>query len=263
MSTRGIVGIPHDAGFTGRYFHSDAYPTWTGPQLLKLYREHGSAQAVIEYLTRPGEAGYWTNIGGDWQEADDFRELITNTEDAGAEWAWLLSERGIDVVAAMRIDRKKAIGRFGDIGRVVWEHVGRVVWDAEEVDWLRIECGKNLERCIHYAWRHFPEAKDSRLGTSVWLGREQPGQTDVTELIVNSTGKRIKLSGSGNRGTAHHQYYDPDARTAYWWCSMADSPFYLRVFRCLKSGYKLDKDYTGVVVTAAGEQLIPAGTVLT
>jgi hypothetical protein len=261
MSTRGIVGTAHDGGFTGRYFHSDAYPSWTGPRLLELYREHGSAQAVIDHLLKPGQAGYWSNIGGEWAEHEHYCELIANNEDAGAEWAWLLSERGIDVVAAMRATGKKAQGMFGGIGDVVWTHVGRVAWEASEVDWGRIECGEDLERCIHYAWKHFPAAEGSRLGTAVWLGREQPGEHDVSELIVNFTGRRIRLGGSGGRGTAQSHHYDPDARASYWWRT-SDNGSWLRVFRCLKSGYKLDREYTAVVVTAAGEQLIAPGTVL-
>src|SRR4051812_6025175 len=54
------------------------------------------------------------------------------------------------------------------------------------------------------------------------------------------------------RGTAQSHHYDPDARASYWWRT-SDNGSWLRVFRCLKSGYKLDREYTAVVVTAARE----------
>lgn len=39
-------------------------------------------------------------------------------------------------------------------------------------------------------------------------------------------------------------------------------PHDIRAFRVLKAGHRLEPAYDGVVVTSAGPQIIPAGTVL-
>jgi hypothetical protein len=270
MGTRGIIGTAHDSGFTGRYVHMDAYPSWTGARLLEAYAALGSAEAVIEHAVRPGEQGFWSNYAhesagenGIWR-AEDGEDLVSNLDDVGAEWAYLLDTEGFTCAASMRPNGKKAVGMFGSVGgEVDWLNCGRVLWTATEPDWEHIECGDDLERCIHYAWKHFPEAKGTRVGTAAWLGRERPSFSCLSELIDNKLGRRLKLSGSGGISDARapRNYFVEEGRPRYWWVSVEDGPD-VRAARVIKAGYKLERRYTGVVRTAAGELLVPAGEVL-
>lgn len=258
MGTRGIIGVAHDGGFTGHYRHSDSYPSGVAPELLQMYRSLGSAEAVIErVVTRPREE--------DGLVEPDFE--VTNEDDCGAEWAYLLDERGVHIVAAMRADGRKAVGMFGSIGDIIWESITTVSWDDEKPDWERIECGDDLARCVHYAWRHFPEAEGLSIGTDVWLGRRPPGSDDITALIARATGKRIELAGGGSLGTAtdpygHDVLFRNPRLARYWWVQVKGSREDVRAFRVLKSGYKLEPGWMGTVTIASGEVLIPAGTVM-
>ena len=272
MGTRGIIGTAHDSGFTGRYVHMDAYPSWTGAQLLDAYQAFGSAEAVIKHAVRPDEEGYWSNYSpeavgenGGWV-AEEGEPLASNLDDVGAEWAYLLDETGFTCAASMRPNGKKAVGMFGSIGgEIDWLNCGRIPWTAKagEPDWEHIECGDDLERCIHYAWRHFSEAEGTRVGTAVWLGRERPCMSEVSELIDNRLGGRLTLGGSGGTSDAHApgNWFVEQGRPRYWWVSVKDGPD-VRVARIIKAGYKLEPRYTGVVRTAAGELLVSAGEIL-
>lgn len=95
--------------------------------------------------------------------------LVEAGDDVGAEWAYLLDERGVTVLAFLRGDGEKAIGMFGSIGDGHWASAGTVTWDATDVDWERLACGQRYQRCVHYAWAHFPDAKDTEYGTAEWL----------------------------------------------------------------------------------------------
>lgn len=257
MSTRGIIGTANDGGFTGRYTHQDSYPTSRGPDLLKTYQELGSLAKVIAYAVRPRARGYWSSYEppseGDagWTKLKGMG-LISQFDHWDAEWAYLLAENGITVL-------RRASERQ-------WDRIAVVAWDAENPNWEAIECGEDFERCNHYAWRHFPEAKDLRVGTAVWLGRELPSHSDLHALIDNVTGSRLELTGSGCTGSASSpaKWWDRNAplpKIRYWWMSVRSGPD-IRVFREMKTGHKLDPRYTGLVHTQAGERHIEPGTIL-
>lgn len=266
MSTRGIVGTAHDSGFRGRYIHMDSYPSGVGQDLLDAFAHFGDWEKVRDASLRPDVHGYWSNFdpqdGLGWTDSDEMDD-ITNLEDVDAEWAYLLDERGVSVVWARR-DRGWHQG-------VTWVNVGKVAWSdkPEHEEWLRLQCGDDLERCTHYAWVHFPEAKDINIGTAVWMGRAEPGHHDVHELVLmRQGGPRLTVCG-GSRGTAD----DPggwrrdrspgDRHREYWWVRVREHGSPIRAYWILKDGrYKLEPGINGIVPTAAGERLVLSGTVL-
>ena len=275
MSTRSIIGTAHDGGFTGRYCHWDGYPTHRGPQLLDTYRELGKSwEAVRDYALKPNVTGYWSSYqppstydgskdNPSWQSTTGDGQ-VDSTQDCGAEWAYLLDAKGIHVLAFLHNDGTKAVGMFGSIGDGYWDSCGIVPWDATDVDWGKVDCGQELERCNHYAWVHFPEAKDFRISTDVWLGRRQPGYHDVHALVDVRTGRRLELSGSGGTGSAtdSRDWNLPSTRPRYWWCAVKDAAQEVRAFRILKSGTKIEPRYRALVHTAKGEIAFEPGTVV-
>lgn len=206
MSTRSIIGIANDGGFTGRYCHWDGYPTARAVQLLLTYADLGGDwQAVVDYAIKPEELGYWSSyqtpsqaieyaslpehvvcrycegtgtrrdqVGVDmgmvekgWCNGcqgtgqahnperqqgwtDDGSPLSNASADCGAEWAYLLDERGITILASAYDDGTKAIGMFGSIGATfVWARAGFVAWPTPEDDFDMIVAG--IEK-IEGAW---------------------------------------------------------------------------------------------------------------
>jgi hypothetical protein len=287
MSTRSLLAVPTGDTWRGRYCHSDGYPSHQLVTLLALVARDG-LEPVRAVLTEDNTGWSYLDADPNWQPSDEWRQgderyalvpgyglAYTDTvvnlpgysgyqqshaedwfdfdapQDADAQWAYVLG--GLDVLV------------YSNEGRS-WTLRGRVAYgDEPDEERLRvIECGENFERCSHMAWRHFPEAAEANVSTCIWVGIEQPGYHDIRELIVNATGERIQLGGSGGIGTAQAPWRfsrtEPLPRSRYWWASSSVGD--LRTFRCLKAGYKLDPAYTGVVQTGAGPKLIPGGTVL-
>ena len=58
-----------------------------------------------------------------------------------------------------------------------------------------IECGEDLERCHHYAWKHFPHLKGCNLVTQTYLGKRPLEFHDTVAFVV--AGKRYASTGCG------------------------------------------------------------------
>lgn len=288
MSTRSIIAVPAGGSWRGRYCHSDGYPSHQLRQLLALVARDGLEQ-VRTTLTETHSG--WSYIEADrvdlpseWREGDErYAEVpgyglayttkvvalpgnpqyqqISEDEwfsfeepaESDAEWGYVLDSRNILI--------------YTNDG-TTWTLRGRVGYDEQpSAERVRvIECGERFEYCSHMAWAHFPEAEGTHVCAQTWIGIEEPGHHEIRELVVNATGVRIKLNGSGGLGTARdlwdfrsREWPRPGSR--YWWSNTSDGDV-VRAFRCLKAGYKLAPTYTGIVQTSAGERLIPAGTVL-
>jgi hypothetical protein len=75
------------------------------------------------------------------------------------------------------------------------EDAGIIELGEDEPDWGTIECGETLERCGHYAWKHFPHLKGCNLGTQTYLGRRPMEFHDAVAFVV--AGKRYANTGCG------------------------------------------------------------------
>lgn len=74
--------------------------------------------------------------------ADNGDGWTTAGEDCGAEWAYLLAPEGISVLGSEYDDGSKCVGMFGGLGESFgWRRYALVAWDAQDVNWERIERG--------------------------------------------------------------------------------------------------------------------------
>lgn len=241
MSTRACIARTDANGWSGRYHHSDGYPTHLGRVLFNLYRKHfhSDAEAMLKFLLDDHKAG-WSFLGSpveaggvtdynmpagyvnDYQSlyqkgADgraDFSKPIvhgpiclchgdcshpTNTirskdDPSGLEWAYVISP-------ALRFMYVYQPDYSSDSAS--WKLVSTVNLDGPEPDWTFVECGEKLERCGHYAWRHFPELRDtvmSRLGTAKFLGETPLDVDDACAFEIK--GVRYEASGTGSQVTS-------------------------------------------------------------
>jgi hypothetical protein len=134
------------------------------PRLWKSYEQSGfsseffAAHAVREcYCHLPlgaerdgsSAASGWVTYDPGSDGADDF------------EWAYCFGAGSLTIFAALPSD----VRRIGDAYQVAsgdvyecrpfaWQVVGIYSLRGEEPDWRVIECGRNFERCHHYAWAH-------------------------------------------------------------------------------------------------------------
>ena len=133
MGTRSIIGTPNDQGFEGRYVHWDGYPSGVGAAVFETYRQLADLDAVKAYAIREGQEGYWSSYydpstpsGDTGWHSDNGNSWANQTDDWGAEYAYLLTERGLDIL------ENRVPG---------WQRIALVPWDAQDVDWSRLDQG--------------------------------------------------------------------------------------------------------------------------
>lgn len=216
MSTRSIMALADNDGFKdGVYVHSDGYPSGRGPLLFKMLaargddlsklwadidsaKHHGwSCLNTAQKAPHPsvlGRRGKWVaGVGQKYTAAqcqDDSRfNWHGEPLDTDAEWVYAF-DLDHNIVS---IFKTVPTGRNFDSKPML---MAVVRMDQPEPDWTPIECGANYERCQHMAWAHFPEAKDSNLGATAWLGLRPLTPQDATGCIYN--GETWQFTGSGS-----------------------------------------------------------------
>ena len=77
MSTRSCIARAEGDGWSGRYVHSDGYPTWRGAELWKLWHTvfDGDIEAMLHCLIDEHPAG-WSHLSGDWKKPAGFVERM-------------------------------------------------------------------------------------------------------------------------------------------------------------------------------------------
>lgn len=299
MSTRCVIARQTGDEWQGRYLHSDGYPTSRVPSLLALVERDG-VERVTEMLVdtyagwsvvRPTQADFsgvriaknadhntyeygtpqqqklsfrqsyahdnrFVNVPGygiAYTAKQDGLEMYGPKDDPDAGWTYVLTDK-----AVLALERSYG----NDFTSWTWVEVGRFPFGSTPTEQAltAAECGENFERCVHYAWRHFPEAEGTMVGVDVWLGRELPTRHDLATVCVR--GRWLTLTGSGGTGTATDSRYNPIASQRYWWAGVkrADGSAGkdVRLGRVLKEGFRLDYDATaptrdGDVVVSKGE----------
>lgn len=191
MSTRSVIArtTEREGGFKGVYCHSDGYPQWMGPALWKMLHEQfrDDLASMLRYLIDQHPAG-WSTLGEECychpkrKRAPEAAEVFSDETVEGSDvaWLWVFDEEANRLF--VRDFRYK-------------EDAGIVELAGEEPDWLKLECGENLERCSHCVWVHFPEMKNSNLSTTTYLGRQAFALRDAVAFIVD--GHRYTATGSG------------------------------------------------------------------
>lgn len=201
MSTRGIItrAGEHEGQFAGVYMHWDNYPTHRGPQLWRMLHEQfkSNVEKFLEYVIDKHPAG-WSTLSPSNETGKPecychpkrkrdaepgflyTHETFAQGSDGGAEWLYVF-------------DAKYNRLYIRDLNHK--EDLEPIDLAGPEPDWLKLECGENLERCHHIAAKHFPDLKNSRIGTATYLGKEPFELPDAIAVIVG--GKRFKMTGSG------------------------------------------------------------------
>lgn len=221
MSTRAIVAVSTDEGWEGVYVHSDGYPTSLGKRLVEHCRKwhDGDALSLASFL-HSHPAG-WSSLGNgdpshpnigyqEWSgDLDDKDQWKTYVETPRCFCHGDTDGRGAPDEPLMTQDAQKDCGDIEWFylvtpeallvfeGCVEMQPVGSVSWTDEAPDWGRIECGQEYERCTHYAWVHFEDAKGLNLGTAKWLGRE-PFDKDDAVAYTLADGTEVQKGGSGH-----------------------------------------------------------------
>jgi hypothetical protein len=234
MSTRGVIArVTGEGTFKGVYHHWDSYPTGLGQQLIQVLIEHfhSDVPQMLRVLVDEHPAGWSTIVDKDFNLMPGYSgelgdghgpqcychgtrseepHIVTQADDVGAEWAYVFDtdQTALHVCRMMvRIEKgkeKTVTGMFGFGAKgQYWQDVWRVELDkTSEVDWQKVECGEQLERCTHYAWFHFPQLKDDprtgRIGTAQYLGREPFRDYNDACAFVRA-GVRFARSSGGRR----------------------------------------------------------------
>jgi hypothetical protein len=156
-------------------------------------RFHDDLASMLRYIIDQHSAG-WSQVGTECychprrdRDAETAPYWITEKEmaDTDIEWVYAFDEENHRLY--IRDIRNR-------------EDAGIVELAEPEPDWLKIECGEELERCRHYAWVHFPETRNmSNLSTQTYLGKREFEFQDAIAFMVN--GKRYQNTGSGGNSS--------------------------------------------------------------
>lgn len=227
MSTRSVIArATGEMRFEGRYHHFDGYPEGLGKGLWDAYHGHFQQDLgrMLKFLIDDHPAGWSTILGADLKLKPGYTDYRTedegkrrascychggrheeaqpivhdeksNAADSDLEWAYVFElvdgETPQMHVLMQESDSDKGISPH-------WVDAGTVLLNEEEPDWLTIECGEDLYRCHHYAYKHFPELHgkpSGELGTQTYLGLRELGFHNAVAFLVN--GKRYKRGGWG------------------------------------------------------------------
>lgn len=272
MSTNSVIAIPQGDHWHGRFCHWDGNPQSLLPRLQTIVRRD-SAEVAAELLTKQT----WSTIGPD-QHLDSENSLgerafnvvgyglahsteqegshdwiEADGDDWGAQWAYVIYPKHITVL--------------GSTGDATWDVITSVPHEVDLTDeeYRVIECGANYETCVHYAWVHFPEAKDTKYNTSEWLSLDvEPSLYKAVSIVVD--GEPVPFGGSGSLLFADGSRPNfragwPKGRPLYWFSSVAGRRD-VRVGRSVKGGIKLEHPIILAPNAVRDELLVPAGTVV-
>ena len=246
MSTPSIIAIPDGDGFKGRYCHSDGYPT---QQLLRLHKVitetfGGDIDAALQVLLYDNYG--WSSLCAvedppEWYDkADERFKWVPNVgcaytlkqdppdlwceyhgEDmlyVDAAWVYVIDPSSRRITVFYVDDAPHYVGGFNiDTLDLSDEHL------------TEIECGREWERCCHYAWRHFDNIPEEcrKIGTREWLGLDPIDTSDFHNAIaVLYYGERFTLTGTGGCPRRFGEY---DGR--YWDAECIDSQGERRTLR--------------------------------
>lgn len=149
MSTRSVIAEQRGDGWAGRYCHSDGYPSWNGRVIFELVNGlfERDVERALDVLVRQNY-GWWSidNRPGQQELSEGYRDgrfasvpgvgvayttqdgqssedqwISPETDDWGAEWAYVLTQSGMTVLHNACSDG--------------WTHVGFVHWNDEAQDW--------------------------------------------------------------------------------------------------------------------------------
>ena len=160
MSTRAVIArtTGPEGEFKGVYSHWDGYPTNLGKRLWKIIHSdyNGDLAAALRFLIDEHSAGW--SVAGEECYCHPKRK-----RDAGSLGNWFTHENiESDIEWVYIFDEENNWMFVRDTG-----HDAEMIVELSEAepDWLELQCGKELERCSHMVWVHFPEMKGSNLST--------------------------------------------------------------------------------------------------
>lgn len=203
MSTRGVIArtTGEEGAFKGVYNHSDSYPRYMGPHLFHLLQTkfNNNLEKMLISLIDQHSVG-WSMVGEECychprrkRAAETQPNWFTDKnirECTDIEWLWVFDEENKKLFVVDH--RHKTDAGIVDL----------TAPEPTTEEWLRLECGEELERCTHYAWVHFPELKGSNLSTQTYLGKRELDFRDAIAFIIN--GKRYSSTGTGG----HSDFYN-------------------------------------------------------
>lgn len=96
----------------------------------------------------------------------------------GLEWAYCFGQGSLTVFAALPSDVRPIGDAFqvanGDVYQLrphAWQVVGVFSLRGDEPGWQVVECGRNFERCSHYAWAHLSGDDQERVKSDPVLSK--------------------------------------------------------------------------------------------
>ena len=204
MGTRAVIARSTGFGtYKGVYHHWDGYPSGLGAELFRLAtskKYKGKLEKLTEYVLDKHSAG-WSSLMplSETKKPECFcHPKRRRAADKTPNWFTEENIIGSDIEYVYVIDE---VNNFMHVIDVHGEMATNVVkFDAPEPDWKIVQCGKNLERCTHMAYYHFPEVENTsmrNLSTEAYLGRRPLGFRDV--IAVKYQGIRYEMTGSGRR----------------------------------------------------------------
>ena len=221
MSTRSVIARATGEGkFEGRYVHCDGMPTSMGAWFWESLHGHfhNDLSAMLAYLIdAPHAVAGWSGLVGkdltlrpgySWQRAtaDGAKyEVYSKRPDYRRPQAFALRpedpylftekdlENGTDIEWIYAFDEEQRKVFVRDVSAK--EDAAVIDLDGEQPNWVPIECGENLERCKHYAWKHNLTPETCNLSTQTWLGNRPLEFRDAIAFLID--GKRHKATGSG------------------------------------------------------------------
>jgi hypothetical protein len=129
--------------------------------------------------------------------------VIASTESPdGLQWAYVIDPGA----RTMRV--LKAFYAL-DGNATYWQEVSVVDLDGPAPKWEFVECGEKLERCTHYAWKHFPELNGTimnGLNTAKFIGTKPLEIDDAYAFEISGglyqrtkNGSQVVSTRTGNK----------------------------------------------------------------
>lgn len=220
-----MVGTVSGTEFQGRYVHSSGYPTWMGPQLVRILARHDGDLARMlhtltvkhvegwSYLTEKAEPPYdfvgpersvfEPYVGMAYREGGDDELWTGHLGGAPIEVPWGYFFTSTDLTTAELV-----VAYMDDTAEEVLRTPATQLHKLTGEDWGKAECGQQYERCGHLAWYHvgrdkMPKGTD-RIGMRTWLGLDPLTPDDAIGCIKD--GKKYLFTGSGS------------SRGGLWYC---------------------------------------------
>lgn len=159
-----------------------------------------NVQEILKLRETVARTGY-TDPDAKYHQHCEIEYWTAADTDAGIEWIYVIDP------PADRIHVLTSHGVAKGAKRT-HKHVGDLRFDMAP-NFPVLECGAEFERCVHYAWAHFPEAERTNYGTREYMGKEKPRFSSASAVIIK--GRRYARTGSGFTGGiagSIGKYYD-------------------------------------------------------